>query len=195
MRLKQILLLLSLWECVQINIGWTQPFTASIVTEQTGDLRERRKRIQMEDATQISHEYVYSIFRSIFEKGLMDGLAMTMTSYDEFRDLVTATGLDWETYLDGVFYDGIKKVDPLSAWKMIPTKGELFSNIYFDPNDYKYSCPLGFLYYIVGLDEGIKSGGAESSVKEESLSSLFLFGITMREKYIDTVEPALVELK
>lgn len=150
---------------------------------------EQQMAVQQQDTTSISQSDVWLTFRQIYQQGLSKGLSMTNFSYEEFNDLIKNCGLNWDNYLDGVFEDSIGQVDPMSTWKMLFTQGDVFSNIYFDRTDFKAACPIGFLYYVAGIDEGLRSGGAGASAKENSLTSLFLFGFRLREDYINNIEP------
>ena len=78
---------------------------------------------------------------------------------------------------------------------MLSTRGDVFSNIYFDRSDFDTACPIGFIYYLAGIDEGIRSGGAETIAKSVSLTNLFLLGPKFRESYITDVEPTFYKLK
>ncbi len=150
---------------------------------------EQQMAVQQQDTTSTSQSDVWLTFRQIYQQGLSKGLSMTNFSYEEFNDLIKNCGLNWDNYLDGVFEDSIGQVDPMSTWKMLFTQGDVFSNIYFDRSDFKAACPIGFLYYVAGIDEGLRSGGAGASAKENSLTSLFLFGFRLREDYINNIEP------
>lgn len=150
---------------------------------------EQQMDMQKQDTTSISRSDVWLTLRQIYQQGLSKGLGMTNFSYEDFNDLIKNCGLNWDNYLDGVFEDSIGQVDPMSTWKMLFTQGDVFSNIYFDRTDFKAACPIGFLYYIAGIDEGLRSGGAGASVKETSLTALFLFGFRLREDYINNIEP------
>lgn len=156
---------------------------------------EDQINIQKQDTTTITHTDVWIIFRDIYENGLGKGLGMAETSYENFKNLTEACGVKWDDYLDGIFTDGIAEVDLFATWKMLSTKGDVFSNIYFDRSDFKAACPIGFIYYLAGVDEGIRSGGAETIAKSVSLANLFLLGLQLRESYITDVEPTFYEQK
>lgn len=154
---------------------------------------EEQINIQQQDTTTISRAEIWLTFRNIYEDGLVKGLGMAESSYENFKNLTQACGVEWDGYLNGIFADGISQVDPFSTWKMLSTKGEVFSNIYFDRSDFKAACPIGFMYYVAGVDEGVRSGGAEPAAKEASLANLFLLGLQLREIYMNDVEPLFYE--
>lgn len=154
---------------------------------------EDQMDIQKQDTTTIKQADVWIIFRDIYENGLVKGLGMAETPYESFKNLTEACGVKWDDYLNGVFSDRITEVDPFATWKMLSTKGDVFSNIYFDRSDFKATCPIGFIYYLAGIDEGIRSGGAETIAKSVSLANLFLLGLQLRESYITDVETTFYE--
>ena len=147
------------------------------------ELTQRQREIQMNDTTRISQDESFLIFRGIFEDGLQYGFLFCQADYNYFQKLIHASGLKWNEYLNGVFLDGVASVDLMSTWKMIYTVGDVYKNVYFDLTEVTPPLPLGFLYYVAGVDEGIRSAGAGQSAKDSSLTHLFIFGAGLRESY------------
>ena len=177
--------------CIGCNLNQPKPVAQPCNNTNIEDLIN----IPKQDTTTIDRTEIWIIFRGIYESGLVKGLSMAERSYESFKTLTEACGVKWDDYLDGVFSDGIAEADPYATWKMLSTRGDVFSNIYFDRSDFDTACPIGFIYYLAGIDEGIRSGGAETIAKSVSLTNLFLLGPKFRESYITDVEPTFYKLK